>query len=127
MAPAGTFLGSSTAKPGETVTLWRTGFGPVSPSMASGRRLSAANGGAVAYASNPPSLTIGGVTAQVVAAGLNSDALDLYQIAIKIVAGLVGVPHGAVGGALGGGGIAAAARFARGAADALSRARSRTG
>jgi len=62
VAPAGAFPGSSPAKPGETVTLWGTGFGPVTPSAPSGDT-SSVNGGAVAYATAPPNVTIGGVPA----------------------------------------------------------------
>ncbi|HEY2018994.1 MAG TPA: choice-of-anchor V domain-containing protein, partial [Bryobacteraceae bacterium] len=36
VAPAGTFPGSKPAAKGETVTLWGTGFGPVSPSVPAG-------------------------------------------------------------------------------------------
>jgi uncharacterized protein (TIGR03437 family) len=45
----------------------------------------------VAYASLPPSISIGGVTATVVGAALNPSALGLYQIAVT-------VPNGAASG-----------------------------
>jgi uncharacterized protein (TIGR03437 family) len=86
VAPAGMFPNSSPAKPGETVTLWGTGFGPVTPSVPAGETTSAANGNAVSYATTPPVVTIGDVPASVVADGLNPSALGLYQIAITVPA-----------------------------------------
>jgi uncharacterized protein (TIGR03437 family) len=68
VAPAGAFPGSSPAKPGETVTLWGTGFGPVTPSAPSGDTPLSVNGGAVAHATAPPNVTIGSVPAAMVAA-----------------------------------------------------------
>ncbi|MDE3165265.1 MAG: hypothetical protein KGN36_05620, partial [Acidobacteriota bacterium] len=44
------------------------------------------------YASVPPAISIGGVTATVVGIGLNPGALGLYQIAVT-------VPNGAASGA----------------------------
>src|SRR3954452_11658770 len=83
----GTLVASaSPARPGETVTLWGTGFGPVGPAGRSGQTSTAANGGNVSYATSPPSMTIGGVPATVVAAGLNPSALGLYQIAVTVPA-----------------------------------------
>jgi len=86
VAPAGTFAGSSPAAPGETVTLWGTGFGPVSPSVAAGQTSTQALGAALAYASTPPTILIGSVPATVVAAALNPSALGLYQIAVTVPA-----------------------------------------
>jgi uncharacterized protein (TIGR03437 family) len=48
-------------------------------------------GSGVAYASAPPNITIGGVTATTVGAALNPSALGLYQIAVT-------VPNGAQSG-----------------------------
>lgn len=85
VAPAGLYGNSSPAVGGETVILWGTGFGPVSPSVAPGKTASEALGAStVAYISLPPSITIGGVPATVVGAALNPSALGLYQIAITV-------------------------------------------
>ena len=84
VAPSGMFTGSSPAKKGETVTLWGTGFGAVSPSVPAGQSPAQALGSSIAYATSPPSISIGGVNATVVAAGLNPSALGLYQIAVTI-------------------------------------------
>jgi uncharacterized protein (TIGR03437 family) len=43
-------------------------------------------GGQVAYVTSPPSITIGGVAATVVAAGLNPSALGLYQVSLTVPA-----------------------------------------
>jgi len=86
VAPAGLVGASSPAKPGETIVLWGTGFGPVNPTVPSGTIPSQANANAVSYAMSPPSVTVGGVATQVVAAGLNPSALGLYQIAVTIPA-----------------------------------------
>jgi uncharacterized protein (TIGR03437 family) len=85
VAPAGLYGNSSPAAAGETVILWGTGFGPVSPAVPSGQTSTQALGGStIAYASLPPSIMIGGVPATVVAAALNPSALGLYQIAVTI-------------------------------------------
>jgi uncharacterized protein (TIGR03437 family) len=81
VAPAGLYPGSTPAAKGETVTLWGTGFGATSPSVAPGQT---PGSGAVAYVNAPPAVTIGGATATVVGAALNPAALGLYQIAIVV-------------------------------------------
>lgn len=92
VAPAGLIGDSKPAARGETVVLWGTGFGAVSPSVPAGQTSAQALGpSTVAYSVVPPSITIGGVTATVVGAGLNPGALGLYQIAVT-------VPNGASSG-----------------------------
>lgn len=86
VAATGAYPGSTPAAAGETVILWGTGFGPVTPSVPSGSTSASVNGSTVSYATNPPTITIGGVNATVVAAGLNPSALGLYQIAITVPA-----------------------------------------
>src|SRR4051794_21737254 len=49
VAPAGAYPGSTPAKRGETVILWGTGFGPVSPAVPPGQTSSTANGNTVSY------------------------------------------------------------------------------
>jgi uncharacterized protein (TIGR03437 family) len=84
VAPVGVFPGSSPAARGETITLWGTGFGPVSPSVPVGVTPSQAIGGEIAFVSAKTTVTIGGVPAEVAAAALNSSALGLYQLAVTI-------------------------------------------
>jgi uncharacterized protein (TIGR03437 family) len=91
VAPSALIPGASPAARGETVILWGTGFGAVTPSVAAGQTSSQVMGNTIAYASAPPNITIGGVTATVVAAALNPGALGLYQIAVT-------VPNGAASG-----------------------------
>jgi uncharacterized protein (TIGR03437 family) len=84
VAPAGMFPNSFPAAKGETVVLWGTGFGPVSPTVLPGQTSAQAIGSNVAYAANPPSISIGDVPLTVVAAGLNPSALGLYQISVTV-------------------------------------------
>jgi uncharacterized protein (TIGR03437 family) len=91
VAPASVIPGATPAARGETVILWGTGFGPVTPSVAAGQTPSQAIGNALAYASASPNITIGGVTATTVGAALNPSALGLHQIAVA-------VPNGAQSG-----------------------------
>jgi uncharacterized protein (TIGR03437 family) len=81
VAPAGTFAGSTPAARGETVTLWGTGFGATTPSVAPGQT---AGSSAIAYVNSPPSVSIGGVTASVYGAALNPSALGLYQVTVTV-------------------------------------------
>ena len=87
VAPASVIAGATPAARGETVILWGTGFGPVSPSVPAGQTSSQAIGSALAYANAPPNITIGGVTATTVGAALNPSALGLYQIAVTVPGG----------------------------------------
>ncbi len=80
----------STATPavaGETILLWGTGFGPVSPGVAAGKTPAQVLGpGTLAYASIPAVITVGGIQAQVVYDILSPNAMGLYQIAITLPA-----------------------------------------
>ncbi len=60
-----------TVKPGDTVTLFGTGLGPMDP----------ANPGSLA---NAPTVTVGGVAATVTAAGLVPNSPQVYQISITV-------------------------------------------
>jgi uncharacterized protein (TIGR03437 family) len=88
VAPSGTFPGSSPATPGETITLWGTGFGPVNPRIPSGITSAALNGNTVSFAITAPAISVGGAPALVVGSALNPDALGLYQIAITVPSSL---------------------------------------
>ncbi len=85
VASTGAAAGAKPAERGETIVLWGTGFGGVTPQVPAGKTTAQALGASsVAYAATPPAITIGGVQADVVAAGLNPSALGLYQIAITV-------------------------------------------
>jgi uncharacterized protein (TIGR03437 family) len=91
VAPGSVIPGATPAARGETVILWGTGFGPVSPGVPAGQTSAQVVGASLAYCTAPPNITIGGVTATVVGATLNPSALGLYQIAVT-------VPNGAQSG-----------------------------
>jgi uncharacterized protein (TIGR03437 family) len=88
IAPAGFFGAGVTtvpAKPGDTITLWGTGFGPTNPPAPTD----------VPVPSNPvpaitstPTITVGGIAAQYVSGVLAPGTVGLYQIAIKLPASL---------------------------------------
>jgi uncharacterized protein (TIGR03437 family) len=82
VAPAGLYTGATPAAKGETITLWGTGFGPTSPSVAPGQL----PGATIAYATNPPTVSIGGVNASVYGIALNPSALGLYQVTVTVPA-----------------------------------------
>ena len=84
-APAGLFTGLTTvpAKPGETIILWGTGFGPTDPAVSAGVLTPAAP---VARPTNPVTVTIANLPVTVVSAALTSANAGLYQIAIQVPA-----------------------------------------
>jgi len=86
-AAAGTFAGAGTvpAKPGDTVILWGTGFGPTTPAAPSGVQLPADQ----TYSTTSlPSITINNVAATVYGAALAPGFAGLYQVAIQIPSSL---------------------------------------
>ena len=75
------YAGASTpAAPGETITIYGTGFGPTNPAITNGTIVAAPLTVATA-----PTVTIGGVTATVVYAGLVS--AGVYQLNVIVPAG----------------------------------------
>jgi uncharacterized protein (TIGR03437 family) len=84
-AAANGILGVATApaKPGETIILWGTGFGPSSPPAPDGQVVP---GGA--HTLNGVAVTLGGQPVAVVGAALTSGLAGVYQIAIQVPAGL---------------------------------------
>jgi uncharacterized protein (TIGR03437 family) len=80
--------GTVGAKPGDTVTLWGTGFGATNPPVRAGTAVSGAP--AVVTA---PTVTVGGVAAQVISTVLADGSAGLYQVTIQLPAT---VPTGAV-------------------------------
>ncbi len=89
IGPVG-ILGSSVttapAKPGDVIVLWGTGFGPTNPSTPAGWQVSVAS-----PVVNSPTVTIGGVQAQVMGAAISPGSAGLYQVAITVPS----VPDGA--------------------------------
>ncbi len=80
IGPATLFPGATTpAKPGDVVILWGAGFGTTTPAVAAGVQVTGAP-----YVTNPPSVTVGGLPAQVVGAALSPGSAGLYQIVIVL-------------------------------------------
>jgi uncharacterized protein (TIGR03437 family) len=81
---AGTFAGATTvaAKPGDVLILWGTGFGPTTPTVASGIQVP----GDKIYNASPVSIKLGTTDAQVFGAALSPGFAGLYQIAIQVPA-----------------------------------------
>ena len=83
----GTIPGVSTlpAKPGDTIVLWGTGFGPTTPPLPQGVTVPSST---TYNTANPVKITIGGAPAAVFGVALTSGAAGLYQVAIQIPASL---------------------------------------
>jgi len=79
----GTFPGTATvsAKPGDVVTLWGTGFGPTSPAAPVGVQIPV---GTIYNTASPVTVSVGGSTAVVYGAALAPGYAGLYQVAIQI-------------------------------------------
>jgi uncharacterized protein (TIGR03437 family) len=84
---AGTFTGLTTvpAKPGETIVLWSTGFGPTTPAAPDGVVVPSTS---IYDTLDAPTVTIGNIPALVYGAALTSGTVGLYQIAIQVPATL---------------------------------------
>ena len=67
------------AKPGETIVLYGTGFGPTSPGFTAGQLPTAVGNVATSY-----TVTIGGVRADVSFAGMLPNFAGLYQFNVKV-------------------------------------------
>ncbi len=82
-AKSGTFAGATTvaAKPGETLILWATGFGPTKPAAPGGVAVPSDQTYATATL---PSISIGNIPATVAGAALAPGSAGLYQIAITV-------------------------------------------
>lgn len=90
VGPPDLFPGAPTvsAKPGDTIILWGTGFGATNPAVAPGT-LPPAN--QVCSVVSPVSVTIGNIAATVIGAALTPGNAGLYQIAVQVP---VSVPDG---------------------------------
>jgi uncharacterized protein (TIGR03437 family) len=80
--------GAVGAKPGDFVILWGTGFGATSPPVAAGTTVEGAPS-----LTDAPTVTVGGVGAQVISAVLSTGNAGLYQVTIQLPSN---VPSGAV-------------------------------
>lgn len=74
---------TTAAKPGETIVLYGTGFGPTNPSVAAGQLTTA-----LSPISSNLSVTIGGQSANVTFGGLVPPYAGLYQFNVQVPAGL---------------------------------------
>ena len=72
---------SSPAKPGETIVLFGTGFGPTSPAAGAGQITSQPG-----PLTNTPTVTMGGLAAPVVFGGLTPNFARLYQFNVTVPA-----------------------------------------
>ncbi len=73
--------GTAPAKPGDVVTLWGTGFGATNPAVQAGTAVS----GAPAVVTLP-TVTVGGVVAQVINTVLSPGSAGLYQVTVQLPA-----------------------------------------
>jgi len=80
--------GTVAAKPGDTLVLWGTGFGATNPAVPAGTTVT----GAPAVLTGP-TVTVGGIAAQVLSAVLTAGSAGVYQVTIQLPAT---VPTGAV-------------------------------
>lgn len=72
---------SNPAKPGEYLTIYCTGLGPVSTSLLSG---AASPSSPLAHSLNPAIVTIGGVSTLVSFSGLTPGLVGLYQVNVQV-------------------------------------------
>ncbi len=81
--PTGSVQGASTrpARPGEAITLYGVGFGPVTPVISAGAVVTELN--STAY---PLEVSVGGARAAVAYAGLAPNAVGVYQINVVVPA-----------------------------------------
>ena len=79
------------AKPGETIVLYGTGFGPTSPAIAAGKVTDQ-----IAAITTPLTVTIGGSTAPVSFAGLVPPYAQLYQFNVQVPSNLPDGDHAVV-------------------------------
>lgn len=79
----GTFAGTTTvpAKPGDTIILWGTGFGPTTPPATTGFETTA---GVTFNTTTLPTVTVDNVSATVYGAALAPGFAGLYQVAIQV-------------------------------------------
>lgn len=79
--PLGTYPGSRPANPGEFISIYCTGLGPVNNQPPSGTKAPA---NPLSTTLLPPTVNIGGVAAQVVFSGLSPGFIGLYQVNVRV-------------------------------------------
>jgi uncharacterized protein (TIGR03437 family) len=86
-AASGTFSGVTTtpAKPGETIILWGTGFGPTNPAAPEGKETPSTT---TFSTQTLPTVTVNNVSATVYGAALAPGFAGLYQVAIQVPSSL---------------------------------------
>ncbi len=87
VGPPNLFQGATTipSRPGDVIILWATGLGTTTPAVANGQLTPT---GATFSVNRPPTVMIGGVSAQVIGAALATGFAGLYQIAVQVPNGL---------------------------------------
>ncbi|HWD99441.1 MAG TPA: choice-of-anchor V domain-containing protein, partial [Bryobacteraceae bacterium] len=82
VGPPGLFSSVTTtpARPGDTVILWGTGFGPTTPAVPPGTLTPSTS----ATVNDPVTVTVGGLSAEYDGGAMTSGEAGLYQIVIKI-------------------------------------------
>ena len=86
VGPPGLFGSSVTtapAKPGDTLVLWGTGFGPTNPAVAAGQNTPS---GTVAVPVNSITILVDNINAQVLGSALTPGNAGVYQVAIQVPA-----------------------------------------
>jgi len=81
VAPAGAFSGSSPVQPGEYITIFCTGLGPVSNQPPTG---APASSGMLSSTSNPVTASLGGLTMPASFSGLAPGFICLYQVNVQV-------------------------------------------
>jgi uncharacterized protein (TIGR03437 family) len=77
----GSSAATTPAKPGDTIILWGTGFGPTNPSVPAGQN---SPSDTLAVPTSAISVVIGNISANVVGAALSPGIAGVYQIVIQV-------------------------------------------
>ncbi len=86
VAPEGTVRGAHPATPGDVVVIFCTGLGRTNPLVLTGQ--AAPRQEPLGRVVNPAQVTIGGISAEVLYAGLTPGFVGLYQINVRVPAGV---------------------------------------
>jgi uncharacterized protein (TIGR03437 family) len=83
--PDGSLTTGKPAAAGDVLVIYANGLGPVNPSVATG----AASPGTPAVTTQTPTVTVGGVNAEVLFSGLTPGLAGLYQVNMRVPSGFV--------------------------------------